>query len=458
MLDAVIDHMEGYREGPVWISPETARTGFGDFGGPGAGEAATDNALKGLLPYGVGNTHPRFLGWVHGAGTPSGLIADMFAAAMNANCGGRYHAAIEVERELVRWGLSLFGFPETGSGLITTGTSMATVIALKAARDHALGFESRKSGLGQAPRLVGFTSAGAHNCIARAFDMLGLGSEALKKIDLDDQGRMDPKALERAIADANAAGEQPFLICATAGTVNRGSIDDLEVIAEIAKQNDLWFHVDAAFAAALKLSPTHTHRLNGIEEADSLAFDFHKWMQVNYDAGCVLLRSEDIHRHTFSDRPDYLSGATQGLAAGNPWPVEYGPELSRGFRALKVWAQLLEHGHDALGAVVDRNISQAAYLAEKVKDAEELELLSYEGLNICCFRYIQPGLSEAELNALNEGLVIALHLDGVAAPSTTKIGEKLAIRVNITNHRTRLEDMDLLIAAIFRIVEMLDRG
>lgn len=451
MLDAALDHMENYREGAVWIPPENAKAALADFGGAGAGPDASDQALKSLLPFGVGNTHPRFLGWVHGAGTPSGLLADMIAATMNANCGGRYHAAIEVERELIRWGLSLLGFPETGSGLITTGTSMATIIALKAARDHALNFASRKTGLRDHARLVGFTSEGAHNCLARAFDMLGLGSDALVKIPLDDNGRMDGTALEAAISEARSAGEMPFLVCATAGTVNRGSIDDLQGIGDIARRERLWFHVDAAFAAALKLTEIYADRLLGIEAADSIAFDFHKWMQVNYDAGCILMRSEDIHRHAFSDRPDYLTGASEGLASGNPWPVEYGPELSRGFRALKVWAQLLEFGPERLGKVVEANIEQAGHLARLVECAEGLELLSYEGLNICCFRFVREGLSEADLNQLNADLVIRLQESGIAAPSTTKIGGKLAIRVNITNHRTEKSDMGMLVDAVKEI-------
>lgn len=445
MLDAAIDHMEGYTDGPVWTPPDTADTSISK---DPLGENGTDDRLKALLPYGVGNTHPRFLGWVHGAGTPSGLIADMMTSAINANCGGRYHAAIEVERELIRWALNLFEFPDTGSGLITTGTSMATVIALKAARDHALSFESRKAGLTSTPRLVGFTSAGGHNCLSRSFDLLGLGADALISIPLDDHGRMDVSALRSAIADCRDRGERPFTICATAGTVNRGAIDPLDDIASFAAEESLWFHVDAAFAAALKLSPQHAVKLSGLDKADSMAFDFHKWMQVNYDAGCVLLRDEKIHRRSFSDRPAYLTAATEGLAAGNPWPVEYGPELSRGFRALKVWAQIQEFGAARLGQVVDANISQAAYLANRVSSSDPLELLSYDGLNICCFRYTRPGLSEAELDSFNERLVIALQMDGVAAPSTTRIGEKLAIRVNITNHRTRHEDMDILLQAV----------
>ncbi len=456
MLDIAIDRMESAKEGPVWQKPDAIQPVL-DGQTFGTGEAANDAFLKALMPYAVGNTHPRFFGWVHGAGTPSGLISEMIAAAMNANCGGRNHAAIRVERSVIAWALDVFGLPETGSGLLTTGTSMATVVSMKVARDRALGFDVRKTGVANGPDLVGYTSRGAHSCIDRAFDMLGLGSDALRKITKLPNGQMDTDELAAQIAADKASGKTPFVICATAGTVNRGAIDKLEEIADIAQQNELWFHVDAAFAGALRLSDTYRHRLNGIERADSIAFDFHKWMQVNYDAGCALIRDEEAHRRTFSDRPDYLADMGRGLGSDMPWPVDYGPELSRGFRALKIWSQLIEHGPRKLGQVVERNIEQAGYLARLVNESDCLELLSYQNLNICCFRYIWPGLSESDHDLRNQEIVIRLQESGIAAPSTTRIEGKLAIRVNITNHRTRLSDMEILRDSVLKIAPELSQ-
>lgn len=447
MLDASIDRMEGYSESAVWNVPTAFNPSLTDSL-LGAGPGAADQALKSVLSYGVGNTHPRFFGWVHGAGTPTGLVAETIAATLNANCGGRNTGALKVERAVIDWALELFGLPETASGLITTGTSMATIVALKAARDRASDFSARREGVAAGSKLVGYTSAGAHSCLDRAFDMLGLGSEALRKVPVDDNGQMRCDALKTAIDQDQANGFTPFVICATAGTVNRGAIDELQSLADIADAQELWFHVDAAFAAALALSEDLKPRLEGISRASSIAFDFHKWMQVNYDAGCVLIRDEEAHRRAFSDRPDYLSEMDRGLASGMPWPVDYGPELSRGFRALKVWAQLIEHGPAKLGEVVERNVRQAAYLAQLVQKADNLELLSYDGLNICNFRVTRPGASEADLDALTSEIVIRLQESGIAAPSTTRIDGKLAIRVNITNHRTRMEDMDVLVEAV----------
>jgi glutamate/tyrosine decarboxylase-like PLP-dependent enzyme len=446
MLDAALDEMQRKPGGPVWQEPPEALKALFDRELPvaGLGPEAVAQGMQALLPHGVGNTHPRFFGWVHGSGTPSGVLAEIAAAAMNANLGGRDHGAIYVEKQVVRWCRALFGFPPEASGLIVSGTSMATIIALKAARDRALGFASRTEGVGAA-RLVGYTSTQTHACVARAFDMLGLGSEALRRVPVNAAYEIDTTALADAIARDRAEGLTPFAIIGTAGSVDLGAIDDLQALARIAAREDLWFHVDGAFGALGVLSDRLRPRLSGLERADSLAFDFHKWMHVNYDAGFVLMRSEEAHRRAFSDRPGYLQGATRGLAAGNPWPVEYGPELSRGFRALKVWAQIAEFGTARFGQLIERNCDQAAYLAQAVRDDPRLELMAPVALNICCFRYLAPARMASDQDRLTEDLVIALHLRGTAAPSTTTINGQKAIRVNITNHRTRLHDLDLLL-------------
>jgi aromatic-L-amino-acid/L-tryptophan decarboxylase len=450
MVDVAVDKMEGARDGRVWTPfPEQVKQAFG-LDETGLPPEEVDAALRALLPYGVGNTHPRFFGWVHGSGTPSNLVADIAAAAMNANTGGRNHGAIEVERQLVDWCKRLFAFPDDASGLIVSGTSMATIIALKVARDAHLDFQSRAEGLG-AHQLVGYTSSEAHACIARAFDLLGLGTAALRKIPVTPDHQLDLAVLRDTIAADRDLGLEPFLIAGTCGSVNAGTIDDLDALADISVTEDLWFHVDGAFGALGMLSERLRPRLVGLERADSIAFDFHKWLHVNYDAGCILVRSGKAHLKAFSDRPDYLKSADRGLAAGGTWPVELGPELSRGFRALKVWAQIAEHGEDKLGRLITQNCEQATYLGQLVQAAPELELLLPISMQICCFRYIRQELDEDALNRLNEEIVIQLQLQGIAAPSTTLIDGRTAIRVNITNHRTRRSDLDLLVRELLRI-------
>jgi aromatic-L-amino-acid/L-tryptophan decarboxylase len=264
---------------------------------------------------------------------------------------------------------------------------------------------------------------------------------------VDDDCRIDPTALRERIAQDRAAGARPFCVIGTAGTVNTGAIDHLAKLADICAQENLWLHVDGAFGALIALSDTLKPRLAGIERADSLAFDFHKWLHVPYGAGCVLVRRGDLHRATFAMTPDYLQRNARGLAGGDPWFCDYGPELSRSFRALKVWFTLKEHGVRRLAGAIERNCAQAQYLGERIRREARLELLAPVALNIVCFRFRGPGLEDAELDRLNAEIVADLQESGVAAPSTTTLGGRTVIRVCLTNHRTRQSDLDILLDA-----------
>lgn len=452
MLDSALDHMEGATERPVWMPvPDEVKAALAEplpMEGQGT-EQVCEDLIKQVLPYATGNTHPRFFGWVHGAGTPGGVIAETMAAAMNSNLGGRDHGAIYVERQVIEWCRRLFDFPETASGLMVSGTSIATVIALAAARHQKAGYDVRREGV--KPGLVGYTSAEAHSCVARAFDILGLGMEALRNVPVDAAYSMDIEALRKAIEADLAAGLTPFCVTGSPATVNTGAIDDLDAIAELCEEYGLWFHVDGAFGAVAALSENLRPRMKGIERADSIAFDFHKWMHVQYDAGFVLIRDEEAHREAFTLRREYLTATPRGMAAGNPWFCEYGPELSRGFRALKIWFALKEHGIRRITEKVEDNCRQAAYLGELVQAHPELELSAPVSLNICCFRFVAPERSLEELNKLNSEIVMDLQESGVAAPSTTKLGGATSIRVNITNHRTTMADMDLLVKAVVEL-------
>ncbi|HIP23946.1 MAG TPA: cytochrome D ubiquinol oxidase subunit I, partial [Rhodobacteraceae bacterium] len=382
------------------------------------------------------NTHPRFFGWVHGSGGAASLLAEIAAAAMNANLGGRDHGAMYVEKQVVAWVRQMFGFPAGASGLVVSGTSMATIVALKAARDARL--NARATGVG-AHKLVGYASDQAHNCVARAFDMLGLGSDALRAVPVNAAFEMDMAALRNMMADDRAAGLEPFMLVGTAGSVNVGAFDDLLTLADIAKAEGLWLHIDGAFGAAGVLSDVLRPRLKGIERADSVAFDFHKWLHVNYDAGFVLLRDEALHRAAFESAPDYLASSDRGLAAGRPWPVDYGPELSRGFRALKIWAQLTALGTEALGAAISRNCAQALILAEMIDVEPSLERLAPVASSVVVFAHVGG-------DAVTEEIVLRLQESGLAVPSVTTVNGRRAVRVNITNHRTRDEDLRVLVA------------
>lgn len=446
MLEATLNKMQTASEGRVWTPlPEDFKQSLtSDMPHTGIGIARTQQAVQALLPYGVGNTHPRFFGWVHGSGSTSSLIADIAAAAMNANLGGRDHGAIYIEKQVVEWVRQLFDFPTRSSGLVVSGTSMATVVALKVARDVKLTFVNQRVGMG-AVELVGYTSVQTHNCVARAFDLLGLGTDSLRLIEVDENFEMDITALKSAIAADKADGKVPFCVVGTAGSVNVGAIDDLDAIADIAATEDIWFHVDGAFGASLMLSENLRPRLHGITRADSLAFDFHKWWHVNYAVGFVLIRHGADHLRSFTMQAEYLAGQSRGLAAGGPWPTDYGPELSRGFRALKVWTQLMEHGSDKLGASINQNCELAQYLGRGVAAKPQLELCAPVALNIVCIAYKSVSAD------INNEIVMALQTRGIAVPSTTIIDGRSVIRVCITNHRTKQADIDLLLAEILTI-------
>ena len=448
MLDEMFDYLEHVRDRPVWQKmPDAARAAF-RAKLPRAGdtpEAAYADFAALVRPYATGNVHPRFMGWVHGGGTPVGMLAELLAGGLNANLGGRDHAPIEVERQVIAWSAEMLGMPATTSGVLVTGTSIANLIGVLVARTAALGPAVRAAGLGDA-RLVAYTSAGAHGCIPRAMDMAGLGTAALRLVDCDADGRIQVPALAAAVARDRADGCRPFLVVGTAGTVNTGAADDLDALASFCAGEKIWFHVDAAYGAMAALAPSLRPLLAGIGRADSVAFDFHKWAQVPYDAGCILVRDEAAQAAAFAQNVAYLRREARGLAGGTPWPCDLGPDLSRGFRALKVWMTLRVYGADRLGQVVEQCCAVARALAARVDAEPLLERLAPVALNIVCFRVRGP--DGPALDRFNAELVADLHEEGIAAPSTTVVNGRLAIRAAIVNHRTTVADGLVLVDAV----------
>jgi glutamate/tyrosine decarboxylase-like PLP-dependent enzyme len=371
---------------------------------------------------------------------------------MNCNVGGRDHAAVYVERQVIGWLADLFGFPPNCSGLLVSGTSVATIIGLAVARETVNPGRIRAGGIAAAPGpLVAYASDGAHVSIRKALELLGLGGDSLRRVPADPVSGLNPGALEEMIETDLAAGLHPFCTVGTAGSITTGAIDDMNALADISARHGLWFHVDAAFGGALMLSERLRPRLAGIERADSLAFDLHKWMHVPYDVGCVLVRDAEAHRTTFSADRNYLSRFERGTGAGDPWFTDFGPELSRGFRALKVWVTLRTHGLDRLGDMVEKNCEQAAWLAARIKESESFHLAAPTSLNVVCFQAELPGGAGIDSDELNREIVMRVQERGIAVPSSAEIDGRLCIRVNITNHRTRREDPEVFLAAIEEI-------
>jgi glutamate/tyrosine decarboxylase-like PLP-dependent enzyme len=447
MLDDMLGYIERIRERPVWQPiPAEVRARF-HSSAPRVGEELAQvhaEFMQDVLPYAQGNVHPGFMGWVNGGGTPVGMVAEMLAAGLNANLGGRDHIPVEVERQVTAWVREIFGFPQGATGLFVTGTSMANLIAVLIARDAALGYEVRASGVAAQPlRLNAYTSNAVHGCVPKAMDIVGLGSNALRLIPTDSRFRIDLMALAEAIHRDREAGFTPFLVVGTAGTVNTGAVDDLVGLADLCQREKLWFHVDGAFGALARLAPDLAPKLNGIERADSLAFDFHKWGQAPYDAGFILVRDGEAHKNAFALPAAYLQRAQRGLAAGSPWPCDFGPDLSRGFRALKVWFTLKVYGTEALGASISRCCALARALEDRIAATPELELMAPVELNIVCFRY-----RAEDTNRVNDAIVVALQESGKVAPSTTRIGGRTAIRAAIVNHRTSRAEIDALVDGV----------
>ena len=449
MLDDMIDYAANIRDRPVWQPiPDEVRARF--QAGLPLEPCDLDDVYREfadfIVPYATGNVHPGFMGWVHGGGTAVGMLAEMLAAGLNANLGGRDHIPIEVERQIVEWMRQMFGFPRGASGIFVTGTSMANLMAVLVARTTALGQCVRQRGLGDdGALLTAYTSTAAHGCITKAMEIAGFGSDALRCIEVDRSHRIDVAALRARIARDRGAGLRPFLVVGSAGTVDIGAIDDLRALSSLCREQGLWFHVDGAYGALGILSPTLAPRLAGIANADSIALDFHKWGQVPYDAGFLIVRDGDRHRDTFSAPAAYLRRETRGLAAGARWPCELGPDLSRGFRALKTWFTLKTYGTEKLGAVIARTCALAGYLEARILAEPRLELMAPVQLNIVCFRYRADNA-----NQLNGDIVMDIQESGIAAPSTTLLDGQLAIRAAIVNHRTDTGDLDALLAAVLR--------
>lgn len=455
MIDDMMDHLERIREQPSWrIMPDEAKL-FLKKPVPQKPEDIKQiyqEFKQYILPYNKGNIHPRFFAWVQGTGTPLGVLAEMLAAAMNPNVAIGEHAAMYVELQVIDWCKQMLNYPAEASGILLSGASMANVTALTVARDHQLQLSIRQKGLRKVePELVLYCSAETHSCVQKAVELIGLGTESIRKISVDENYKIRTDALIAAVEKDLSEGYTPFCIVGNAGTVNTGAIDPLDDLLAISKKYSLWLHIDGAFGALAKLVPEYEAQLKSIEQADSLAFDLHKWMYMPYEIACVLIRNKEAHRNSFAITPSYLEPETRGLAGG-PEPFNnYGPELSRSFKSLKVWMSLKEHGLEKYAAMIRQNIAQAFYLGDLVQKDERLELLTPVTLNIVCYRYSMEGFTEESLHKINKEILIRLQEQGIASPSSTVLQGKYAIRVAITNQRSRQSDFDLLIKETLRI-------
>jgi len=404
-----------------------------------------------ILPYGLGNMHPRFWGWVCGGGSATGMMADMLASAMNATPSFGEHSSLYVEQQVLNWTKELYDFPSESSGILTTGASLANILALTIARNSA-NRKIRKDGLAAAgATLRVYASSETHSCIQKAVELLGIGSSNLVKIPVDENFRVRVDLMEQRIEKDKKDGFLPFCIVGNAGTVNTGSIDNLEALAALAKKELAWFHIDGAFGAVPNILPEYKGALKGLAQADSLAFDYHKWFYVNYDVGGLLVRDAVAHKEAFEINANYLAHHERGVISGPHNFNHLGIELSRGFRALRVWMMLKEQGLDKYRRLVRQNIMQARWLEELIRNDPQLQLMAPVPMNIVCFRFYHESLNNDQLNLLNKEILMQLHESGEAVPSFTIINGSYVIRVANVNHRSKYSDFDFLVKRVVEI-------
>lgn len=458
MLDESLDYLHDVRERPTWTpTPDQVREEIRSEAVPrtGLGEtAAYEDFLRLVRPYPNGNIHPRFWGWVMGTGTPQAAMAEFLSSVVNPQLGGLDHAPVYVEQQVVRWYAELMGLPASAGGILISGGTMANVLGLAVARRQRAGWDVRVKGAYGGPPLRAYASGEVHSWLKKACDFLGIGEEAFRKVPVLEDFTVDVHAMAQMIAEDRAAGLRPFCIIGTAGTVQTGASDDLVALADLAEKEQLWFHVDGAFGAMAKLAPSAAAQaaVRGMERADSIAFDLHKWGYLPFDVAMLVVREDKHLTETFANQAPYLTAVPGGLSAsGGIFFNDRGIELTRSFRALKVWMTLRAQGSDLLGQHIARNITQAAYLASLVDAADDMELLAPVPLNIVNFRYLRAKLDDAALDALNRQILVRLQEDGIAVPSGTVVRGKYAIRVAITNHRSRDEDFNLLVNEVRRL-------
>lgn len=410
--------------------------------------ALLDTLREVVLGFSRHNGHPRFFGYVASPGTPITAAGSLIEAALNANVTSwrSSPSGAELEHLVIDWLKEMLGYPAEAAGLLVSGGSMANLAALAAARSAKFPNVVREGVAGLRASL--YASSEAHVSLRKAAGMLGLGEANVRTVRTDDRLRMDPADLERLIQADAASGYTPLCVVASLGTVGSGAVDPLAAISRIARQHRLWLHVDAAYGGFAALAPSGRPHIAAVAEADSVTLDPHKWLYLPTGCGCVLYRDPATARAVFSHDAEYtrVLGQERNEAFAF-W--DYGPELSRPFRALNLWLLLKYAGARRLGEAIESNIECARYFEGLVQEAGDLEMLAPVELSIFCFRYVPPGFT-GDLDALNERILVALQRGGSSYLSNARVRGKFALRGCVLNYRTTRQDMERLIEDVRR--------
>jgi len=462
-VDLVADYLGGIRERPVYQPvPEPHRAHLMEMSLPDDGQEVSgliQRFATEILPWPMGNGHPRFFGWANSPPDPAGVIAGLLEAGFDPSCAGGDHAAIYLERCVTRWLAELVGFPHDGGiGLLTSGGSMASLTAIATARHVAAsrdGWNDREDGIQRAPAtLVMYLSTEGHTTMVKAAELLGIGNRQVRRVPVDGALRIDVAALTALVKEDRAAGYRPFLVCASAGTVGTGAIDPFDALADLCAEEGMWLHVDGALGAVGILDQRVEAAYAGMDRADSLAIDPHKWLSVPVECGCVLFRDATLPRDTFSLVPAYLRTEENRGIGGLPWFSEYGFQQTRGFRALKLWMTLAANGREGIAASIRHHNDLARELAALVAAAPELELYAEPTLCITCFRV----RAAVDADAINKQVMEAVQSSGRAFVTQAVIDDTFWLRASVMHYGTTSEDIAALVETVLDVAAQLTPG
>ncbi len=457
--DAAVDLYAGLDHKPVfnYMTPTDARNLFDEQLQTTGSDIPSliSRVQKDVFGNATLNISPNFYAYVMSGGNQAGIIGELLAVALNQNMG-KWHLGIgptEMERQVIRWIAEFIGYPIDAAGVLLTGGSAADLTCLKAARDAKAPFDIKQRGANGGSPMILYVSREGHSCIDKSMDMLGLGRDNLRKIPTNDNFTIDLNALEAQIGADRAAGLHPFCIIGNGGTVNTGAVDPLNTLADIAQRNDMWFHVDAAYGGPAAATTTVGHLFKGIERADSIALDPHKWLYVPFETGCALVKNRDHLRSSYSVIPEYLRSPSNGEERFDF--MEYNFQLSRGFRALKVWMTFKAYGTALLKGNIEGNIQTIRHLAGLIDRSDEFEQLAPSPLSIVCFRYRTTDThvrgDEDYLSRLNSFILEEVERDGRVFLTGTKLNGKTALRVCSVNHRTTATHVEYLLSVLTEI-------
>lgn len=458
MIDDIIGYLKNIEQQKVWQPiPESIKKEY-KSPLPKTGSAPNNvyedaKRLALNLPY--GNIHPRFWAWINSPGTVMGVFAETIAAAMNSNCIYGDHGAIHIETQVLSWIKEMLDLSVDYSAVLVSGGSMANLYGLTVARNSIENRSIRQKGMKMDNQLTVYCSTETHNSIDKAIEHLGIGYQFIRKIPVNNDYTIDLEILQEAIDRDKLKGYTPFCIVANAGTVNTGAVDPLNAIADLCEKENIWMHVDGAYGLFAHLIESKKQQLSGFERADSIAGDLHKWMYINYSAGCVLFKSKQKHYQSFAKEADYLMDHERGLRVGGG-PVEFnhlGIELTRPNRALKIWMSLKEHGIEKYSRMMAKDIQLAKYLEYRIYDHPLLELMAPVNLSIVCFRVNPIDTLPETLNDLNKEILMDLQESGDAIISSTLLDGNYVFRTAITNHRSKKSDIDILLNSIQKIYQ-----